>query len=458
MILGVDIGSMTISAVRLKNIKEITGTFYEVHHGQIGKCLEEMASQLDIGNRLDIALTSDFTDIQTALIRASRYPDKKPDHILHVGAEKFYLVIKDAAGRYESSRTNTSCAAGTGSFLDQQVKRLEIQSIEEFCKLAKSNNNTVPDIASRCSVFAKTDLIHAQQEGHSLSAICDGLCKGLSKNITDTLFHNSARNGKILFTGGVSKNQVVAVYIREMLQSELIVHPYSHLFGALGTGLLALEGSGKDNGYKTIDQLINIYSRATEKRKYYYQSLELSLSKYPDFSKTRRWDYKSTINENEKKVEVELFEDPGREKPAGIYLGFDIGSTSTKALISTGDNLPLIGYYTYTSGKPIEAVFCILEALEKFMEKNAWYPAILGAGTTGSGRKLIGKILNADINLDEITAHSRAAVHLNKDIDTIIEIGGQDAKFTVLRDGEVVFSQMNAVCAAGTGSFIEEQA
>ncbi len=458
MILGVDIGSMTIAAVRLNDIKEITGTFYEVHHGQIGKCLAEMASQLDVENRLDIALTSEFTDIQTALIRASSYPDKEFDHILHVGAEKFYLVIKDAAGRYESSRTNTSCAAGTGSFLDQQVKRLEIRSIEEFCKLAESNSNTVPDIASRCSVFAKTDLIHAQQEGHSLAAICDGLCKGLAKNITDTLFHDSARNGKILFTGGVSKNQVVAAYISEMLQSELIVHPYSHLFGALGTGLLALEGSRKDHDRKTIEDLIRIFSPDTEERKYYYQALELSLSQYPDFSKTRRWDFKSTIRGYEKKVEVEMFEEPGLEKPAGIYIGFDIGSTSTKALISTGDNLPLIGYYTYTSGKPIEAAYSIMEALEKFMEKHDWYPAILGAGTTGSGRKLIGKILNADIELDEITAHARAAIHLNKDIDTIIEIGGQDAKFTKLRDGEVVFSQMNAVCAAGTGSFIEEQA
>ena len=458
MILGIDIGSMVVSAVRLNTGKEITGTFYEAHHGQIGKCLEKIASQLDPENRLDIALTSEYTDIQTALIRASRYPDKKYDHILHVGAEKFYLVIKDPEGRYDSSRTNTSCAAGTGSFLDQQAKRLDIPSIEEFCKLAERNSDNVPDIASRCSVFAKTDLIHAQQEGHSLAAICDGLCKGLAKNITDTLFHDSVRDCEILFTGGVSKNQVVASYIREMLQSELIVHPYSHLFGALGTGLLAFEGSGENNDRKTIEDLVKIFSRDTEGRKYYYQPLELSLSQYPDFTSTRRWDHSSAIRGYEKTVEVELFEDPVREKPDGIYIGFDIGSTSTKALISTGDNLPLIGYYTYTSGKPIEAVYSIMEALETFLTKHAWSPAILGAGTTGSGRKLIGKILNADIVLDEITAHARSAIHLNPEIDTIIEIGGQDAKFTVLRDGEVVFSQMNAVCAAGTGSFIEEQA
>ncbi len=457
MILGVDIGSMCISAVRLNAGKKISGTFYEAHHGQIGKYLEKMARQLDPENSFDIALTTEFADIQTALIRASKYPDKKFDHILHVGAEKFYLVIKDADGRYESSSTNTSCAAGTGSFLDQQSKRLDIPSIEEFCKLAERNSDDVPDIASRCSVFAKTDLIHAQQEGHSLAAICDGLCKGLAKNITDTLFHGAALKGEILFTGGVSKNQVVADYIREMLQSELIVHSYSHLFGALGTGLLALERSG-EHVPKTMADLIKFFSRKPEGRKYYYQPLEMSLSQYPDFSNTRRWNHHSEIRGYEKTLEVELFEDPGRERPDGIYIGFDIGSTSTKALISNGDNLPLIGYYTYTSGKPIEAVYSILEALETFMTEQDWTPVILGAGTTGSGRKLIGKILNADLALDEITAHARAATHLNPEIDTIIEIGGQDAKFTILRQGEVVFSQMNAVCAAGTGSFIEEQA
>lgn len=465
--LGLDIGSMTIAAVRLDTGKKITGTFYEAHQGQVGKCLQRMAGQLDPGNRLDIALTSsnlfnpegfEFTDIQTALIRASRYPGKVFDHILHVGAEKFYLVKKDPDGRYGSSNTNTSCAAGTGSFLDQQVKRLEIPSIEEFCRLAERNSDRVPDIASRCSVFAKTDLIHAQQEGYSLAAICNGLCKGLAKNITDTLFHDAVREGKMLFTGGVSKNQVVAAYIREMLQSDLTVHPYSHLFGALGTGLLALERAAANHDRKTIGDLIKLFSLSTGERKYYYQPLELSLSQYPDFTKTRRWDHRSTIRGYEKTVEVEVFADPAREKPEGIYIGFDIGSTSTKAVITTGDNLPLAGYYTYTSGKPIEALYSVMEAMETFLSANGWTPKILGTGTTGSGRKLIGKILNADLVLDEITAHARAAIHLNPEIDTIIEIGGQDAKFTVLRDGEVVFSQMNAVCAAGTGSFIEEQA
>ncbi len=467
MILGIDIGSTAVSAVLLNTEKQIAGTFYEAHLGQISRCLEKMADQLDPEARALISLTSSklinnkefaFTDIQTALVNASLYIGGKVDHILHVGAERFYLIKKDRQGRYEYSRTNTSCAAGTGSFLDQQYKRLEIPSIEEFCRLAMENREKVPDIASRCSVFAKTDLIHAQQEGYSLAAICDGLCKGLAKSITDTLFHDIHNRDKILFTGGVSKNQVVAAHIGEILQAELIVHPKSHLFGALGTALCHDIAAIADNQGMRMEDLIKYFAGTTSHREYYHQPPELSLSQYPDFNGHPRKEHLSNIGGTEKVIQVEIFEAADHMISGEIYMGFDIGSTSTKAVISSGENIPLLGYYTYTSGKPIESVFSIMEALEEYMAAHRWFPRFLGVGTTGSGRKLIGKIINADLILDEITAHAKAAVHLHPEIDTIIEIGGQDAKFTALKNGEVVFSQMNAVCAAGTGSFIEEQA
>jgi hypothetical protein len=99
----------------------------------------------------------------------------------------------------------------------------------------------------------------------------------------------------ILFTGGVSKNQVVAAYIREMIQSDLTVHPNSHLFGALGAGLLSLEVSGNNIGPRTLEDLVSFFSPGTGELKYYYPPLEWSLSQYPDFSKTKRWDHSSSI-------------------------------------------------------------------------------------------------------------------------------------------------------------------
>jgi predicted CoA-substrate-specific enzyme activase len=140
--------------------------------------------------------------------------------------------------------------------------------------------------------------------------------------------------------------------------------------------------------------------------------------------------------------------------PQGAWLGIDIGSTSTKAVLIAPDRRILGGFYTATAGRPIEAVRKLLRAIDGAFAGLA----ILGAATTGSGRQIVRELFRADLAVNEISAHARAAVFLHPEADTIIEIGGQDSKLTLLRGGEVYFSTMNYVCAAGTGSFIEEQA
>ena len=125
---------------------------------------------------------------------------------------------------------------------------------------------------------------------------------------------------------------------------------------------------------------------------------------------------------------------------------------------STPTASPLAGFYTRTLGSPLTAVQAICEAIEDWQARTGCALRFLGVGTTGAGRKFVGSIVRADLVVDEITAHARAAYALDPAIDTIIEIGGQDAKFTTMRDGMVTFSHMNTVCAAGTGSFLEEQA
>ena len=141
-----------------------------------------------------------------------------------------------------------------------------------------------------------------------------------------------------------------------------------------------------------------------------------------------------------------------------VFLGVDIGSTSTKAVLLDTRARVLAGFYTGTAGRPVAAVQRLFSAINDMAVKKKFHMLIRGAATTGSGRKFAGKIMGADIILDEITAHARAACEINPEVDTIIEIGGQDSKFTTLKDGRVTFSIMNNVCAAGTGSFIEEQA
>ncbi|MCK4925703.1 MAG: CoA activase, partial [Spirochaetes bacterium] len=175
--------------------------------------------------------------------------------------------------------------------------------------------------------------------------------------------------------------------------------------------------------------------------------LEMHLTQYPDL--------RSFFLYNADGVEVFL---PAEKLhlDSSCYMGIDIGSTSTKAVLLDESGEIRGGFYTRTGGEPIQAVQNLLAAIESCTGGRR--AVLRGVATTGSGRKLIGGLFNTEMELDEITAHARAAVFLNPEVDTIIEIGGQDSKFTRIREGDVYYSTMNYVCAAGTGSFIEEQA
>jgi activator of 2-hydroxyglutaryl-CoA dehydratase len=159
---------------------------------------------------------------------------------LHIGAEKFMLIRFDGSGNYQSTKTSTS-SAGTGSFLDQQTDRLNLSGIEELCERALKNDGEIPTIASRCAVFSNTDIIHAQQRGFSVNAICNSLCKGLAENIINTVFNRELPLLPVLITGGVSKNPVVKSYLERQLKTRFLTQSNSHLFGAIGAGLMLLK-------------------------------------------------------------------------------------------------------------------------------------------------------------------------------------------------------------------------
>jgi predicted CoA-substrate-specific enzyme activase len=467
-IAGIDIGSVSVSIVIMDAEGTVKDSVVRAHRGDVKSVLTDMLGQIDRASIGAWARTSSSPDIvkgakgydaHVSLIRAvkDRHPGVRS--ILYVGGERFGLVEFDDAGVYRRARVNSSCAAGTGSFLDQQAKRLSLSGIEEFCAIAKSNSGEVPKIASRCAVFAKTDLIHAQQEGFTLAEICDGLCMGLAKNIVDTLFSGEKARGPMIMAGGVALNDVVARHLEKLIGIPVIRDEYAQLYGAIGVVL----GSIRD--YDDTDESAEcahaaggeILDDISITRSYYYQPLDLRLSSYPPFESREKYEYNPVSIDTGVPVEVDIYADISDHAPIQGYLGIDIGSTSTKAAILS-NNRVIAGLYTRTSGRPLEAVKGIFEAIDDIIGKKNVQLTLLGAGTTGSGRKFIGRIIGADLVLDEITAHARAARELNPDVDTIIEIGGQDAKFTTLRNGTVNFSVMNTVCAAGTGSFIEEQA
>ncbi|MBI5584586.1 MAG: CoA activase [Deltaproteobacteria bacterium] len=465
-VLGIDIGSVSLGAACLAPDLSILTTFYAFHHGKIPETLNSLLAAYPLEAVAHLACTSSTPDTvgpavrchtEVAVIGGVSLIREKIGAILLVGGEKFSLLQFDSQGRYRRTRTNTSCAAGTGSFLDQQAFRLNLPGIEELAELAFHNRGPIPKIASRCAVFAKTDLSHAQQEGFSLAEICDGLCLGLARNIVDTLFTGGAVPGPLIMSGGVAKNRAVVRHLADLIGMPIEVDVYSHLHGAVGAAAGLIREKKFDRPL-SLRHPADLLRAQTEKRTYYYPPLEVRSSRVPDFQASEEYRFRSTHSDFQPEVEVEVFEPLPPGEPIEVFLGLDIGSTSTKAVLTGTSGQVLAGFYTRTAGRPLQAVQALLEALDALARKQETAITFLGAGTTGSGRKFIGRIIGADLVIDEITAHARAAVALNPAVDTIIEIGGQDSKFTTLHNGTVTFSTMNTVCAAGTGSFIEEQA
>jgi predicted CoA-substrate-specific enzyme activase len=464
LIVGIDVGSVAVSLAVIGQDRQWIDSAYAFHHGDATGTLKGLLAKLDMSGGVRVAVTGTAPDAIRAhgrydslvsLITGCREYHTDVGSILHVGAERFGLVQFDAAGHYTRYQTNTTCAAGTGGFLDQQARRLNLSGSGEFSALALRSTGPPPKIATRCAVFAKTDLAHAQQEGFSLAQICDGLCQGVARHIVDALVRGEPVRAPIVFSGGVSRNRAVVAHLERMLGTELICEKGPS--GAAGAALCLLEEATTDTGatFRSPDAIV----RPDPRRKVYaFAPLELKRSSYPDFSSAEAYLFTRAESDRGNPVEVEIFAGWDDKGAGEILLGIDVGSTSTKAALVASTGAVAAGFYTRTAGNPIGAVQDLLAAVADAAGHRSAPLTISGAAVTGAGRKLAGRIVGADLVLDEITAHARAACELKPDVDTIIEIGGQDSKFTTLKDGHVNFCVMNTVCAAGTGSFIEEQA
>ncbi|HLF35002.1 MAG TPA: acyl-CoA dehydratase activase, partial [Cyclobacteriaceae bacterium] len=462
--MGIDIGSVSIGVAVTDESEKVVQSFYVFHKGDINHQLLKILCKIDLSLIKAAGYSSSIPviikhgkiyDPRVAFITAAKNFHPELRSLLIIGGEKFGFATFDKNGEYMSFKSNTSCAAGTGNFLDQQVERLNLKNIEEFCELALKNRGGFPKIASRCAVFAKTDLIHAQQEGYSLSEICDGLSWGIAKNIVDSVFLTNSGQ-PVVAAGGVSLNKAVVKHIMNLTGTTIIVDRYAHIYGAIGAALNCMQESGEEvMEINSLDDLVDFEKKA---KHYYYPPLKIELSDYPDFKSLKKYEFHSPRFPAMMGVEIDIYLSPGNDQSMDVYMGLDIGSTSTKAVLLNKSREVIAGLYTRTSSQPLHAVQVLFEAIRNMEEREGTHFNVIGAGTTGSGRKFVGKIIGADIILDEISAHARAAYELDPETDTIIEIGGQDSKFTMIRDGMVTFSVMNNVCAAGTGSFIEEQA
>ena len=364
--------------------------------------------------------------------------------VFEIGGESSKCILLEpdpATGQLTIADYDRSgeCAAGTGSFLDQQALRLGY-SVEEIGAVALGAK-TAARIAGRCSVFAKSDMIHAQQKGYTPAEILRGLCDAVARNFKSSIVKGRTVRPPVAFVGAVSQNQGVVRAVREAFglePAELFVPEAYAWCGAIGAAMLEARET-KKRSFKDIHQLRQHESVKRQQ----VASTPLSMQ-----------------NVVLLREQTQPYVPPPGDGPIPAYLGIDIGSVSTN-LVAMDENCQVIhAIYLRTAGRPIEAV---QTGLTELKEKWGHRLEIRGVGTTGSGRELIAEFVGADAVHDEITAHKTGAVHVSNTlgdrmVDTIFEIGGQDSKFISIENGVVVDFAMNEACAAGTGSFLEEQA
>jgi len=459
---GIDIGSISSDVVVIDQSGEIV---FQDYRRTMGRPIDTARAQLDkllgrisapqielvaatgsAGRLLSKILGIPFVNEVPAQAAAicHLYPDFAEATVIEMGGQDNKLIF--LADRHSSSRVqdfvlNTVCAAGTGSFLDQQAQRLGIDIEDEFGRMAVESKS-VPRMAGRCSVFAKSDMIHLQQQATPTCDIIAGLCVALARNLKSNLGCGREFVKPIVFTGGVAANIGVVRALEQVLElteGELVV-PGEHFFtGAIGAVLVA----------KSRTEAIGQGGIELAKINNYLTQRGLAVASMP----RREVLSGPSLQRPKSFVREDLLAETA--EPIDAYLGVDVGSISTNVVVIDDHKRVLAKAYLMTAGRPLEAV---RKGLDIVGGKVMGKVKILAAASTGSGRYLTGDFIGADVVINEITAQAAGAAIVNPDVDTIFEIGGQDSKYISLKNGVVVDFEMNHACAAGTGSFLEEQA
>ncbi len=453
--MGFDIGSISINTVLINNKMEIIKERYDYCNGKPFHRLKEILENLSADHPMSTIASFSFTGTGGRLaadVIGGKYVNEiiaqsesvgrlfpQVKTVIEMGGEDSKLIFMDPAtdqqyAQLSTFELNSICAAGTGSFLDQQAKRIGVSIENEFGELSMKSENP-PRIAGRCSVFAKSDMIHLQQIATPVHDIVAGLCFAVARNFISSIGRGKKFEFPVIFQGGVAANTGVIRAFRELLnarEGELIVPEHHASMGAIGAVFHSLH---QKSLVKMKDQGIQKLADYLEEQKDSGKCLEPI--KIPD----------TVINKKIHPItEGEIVD---------VALGLDIGSLSTNIVLIDKENRVIARRYLPTASKPLEA---IRRGISEVFDEVGDRVNVMAAGTTGSGRYLTGDFIGADVIRNEITAQATAAIVYDPEVDTIFEIGGQDSKYISIDNGIVIDFEMNKVCAAGTGSFLEEQA
>ena len=446
---GVDVGSTTVKLVVLDEENKMIYGEYRRHRSHTQKTLCELLQdakeklgtcvlRLQItgsgGIGLGKALCIPFVQEVVATCSAIRFVAPKTDVAIELGGEDAKIIY---FGNGVEERMNGVCAGGTGSFIDQMADLLQTDA--EGLNNAAKEYKTIYPIAARCGVFAKTDIQPLINEGATKADLAASIFQAVVNQTISGLACGKPIRGTVAFLGGPLhySSELKKAFVRTLkLTEETTVDPEnSHLFAATGAAL-----SVKDAQSVEIDELIKRLESGVPLESEIKRLAPLfeSETEYEEFYKRHE---KATVE----KGDISTYE-------GDCFLGIDAGSTTTKlALIGEKGEL-LFSYYANNQGNPVQTAIKAIAELKTKLPKTA---KIVRSCSTGYGESLLKAAFCLDEGEVETVAHSKAAIFFDKDVDCVLDIGGQDMKRIKLKDGFVDSVTLNEACSSGCGSFIE---
>ena len=446
--LGIDVGSTTVKTVILDG-GEIIYNKYERHYSKVK---ETVAEQLKIirdkfkGERFKIAITGSaglgiantsgiefVQEVYSAFVAVNKsYPDA--DVVVELGGEDAKIIF--LTGGVEQ-RMNGSCAGGTGAFIDQMATLLGVTP-DELNELSLKSQRIYP-IASRCGVFAKSDIQPLLNQGAKKEDIAASIYQAVVDQTVSGLAQGRKIEGKVLFLGGplsfLSGLRRAFVTTLKLDEEHAIFPELAPCFMAYGSALQAEQIAEAMTIDEALEKILN--AKATDNI-VVGEPLFKSKEEYHEFV------------ERHKKSDLK-YEDINTYK-GDAYLGIDAGSTTTKLVLITPDGKLLYNYYCSNKGQPLDI---ITDKLKEIYRLSGDRLNIKASAVTGYGEDLIKASIGIDYGIVETVAHFKAAAHFCPNVDFIIDIGGQDIKCFKIKNNAIDSIMLNEACSSGCGSFIQ---
>lgn len=447
--LGIDVGSTTIKVVALDSYNKVIYNDYRRHFSDIKNTLIDSLEECfkKIGNfDLKITVTGsggigvaqwlqcDFQQEVIACTRAVEEFINKTDVVIELGGEDAKITYLKGG---IDQRMNGTCAGGTGAFIDQMAILLNTDA-QGLNILARDAENIYP-IASRCGVFAKTDIQPLINEGAKKSDIAVSIFQAVVDQTISGLACGKPIRGKVTFLGGplhfLDSLRERFIKTLNLKEGEYFAPENSEIYVALGAAILS-ENNEIISSKELIKKLNSISEKEIEDN--FLEPLFKNDKEYFDFKK--RHD-SSVVPKSDLKT-----------YKGNIFLGIDVGSTTTKAVVLGQNGELLYSSYNNNEGSPLNKTLEILKELYILINKDT---RIAKATVTGYGEGLIKAALGIDIGEIETICHFRGAKEFMPNVEFILDIGGQDMKALMIKDGVINNILLNEACSSGCGSFIE---